>query len=163
MDIYLELQESRRSDRAFAWYIPLSEKKLNIKRGLDEIRRGDLLYYETENGGIEKLIFDGKRGYKMIYGRIPSTFQVITEFPPTYWKDRLDNRVPFDFAANVDELKEDEISVSNGMPYFELESDDKVVYTFTVQSKMTVHEFRDGLCQSTYFRTDASGLILYLE
>lgn len=163
MDVYLELQESRRPDRAFAWLIPLYEKKLMIKRGLDKIIRGDLLYYEMENGGIEKVIYDGKRGCKLLYGRIPASFQAITEFPVTYWQGRLDNRVPFDFAVNVEELSTGEIMIRNNKPYFELETEDKTVYTFTTTENMSSQEFRDKLRKATYFKYDRNGTTLYPE
>ena len=175
-ETYLELQESRRPDRAFVWFISLAEQtgktrrqleqSFHLRRGEDKMRKGDLLYFEIQ-AGITKYIYDGSHVCELSSGHVPAKFQVITEYPIYYWRDRLDNWVPFDFQANVigdgEPLSIDEIKDRDGIPFFELWMDDDTLYIFTSLTQMTRNEFHSRLCRSTYFHYSVDPRTLYLN
>lgn len=130
----------------------------------DNVERGDLIYFLpfvhwSDNG---KFFFDGINVLPLYFDEglglfsIPSTFKIITEFPPRYWADRIHNNwVPFDIECLFGTIVPKEIHYVEKCYrwhcYFLFKSDAEIfAITHSVHIPMTPRGFRDRLQSMKY-------------
>jgi hypothetical protein len=102
-----------------------------VRNGGINLRRGDIVSLEGFNEDEGKVIFDGLSLINVEEDGndhfIPQSFQVITEFPPYYWKGIFKwDMVFYDLGTHFQNIYPDQIKRIGNIYYFQITHNNKV-------------------------------------